>query len=248
MKIANIYPVANQELYKHEQFVMILAHLVKKDLYRAENFTEDQYIIMDNGLFEGEQVSTDVRDCIDLAIRSGIPVDEIIVPDAVNDAYQTIKLFEENKAAVIEFNEMYTFMVVAQAKDYEELEMMIDYFNNYAGRLNLCVGISKLATWDRGSDEAIRIYKKCKLPIHFLGIKKTFTELNDEVIKLIRSCDTSQLAFISKNRNLEELGGSVWHYIREGKDIDLEHDQLDTAHLARIKEIFKEEKGVSELL
>ena len=58
MQIANIYPVANQQLYKDEKYVMILAHLVKKGFYKPENFSEDQYIIMDNGLFEGEQVST----------------------------------------------------------------------------------------------------------------------------------------------------------------------------------------------
>ena len=58
MTIANIWPVANQHLYQEEDYVMILAHLVKKNLYSPSTFQDPaQHIIMDNGAFEGEQVS-----------------------------------------------------------------------------------------------------------------------------------------------------------------------------------------------
>lgn len=58
MKLANIYPIANQRNYEGESYVMILAHLVKEGLYNPDVFCDKQYIIMDNGLYEGAQVST----------------------------------------------------------------------------------------------------------------------------------------------------------------------------------------------
>ena len=51
MKIANIWPVYNQEMYAEEEYVMILAHLLKKGLYKPNCFSASSYIIMDNGLF-----------------------------------------------------------------------------------------------------------------------------------------------------------------------------------------------------
>ena len=235
MKIANIYPVANQLLYKDEEYVMILAHIVKERKYSAENFNyEWQYVIMDNGLFENAQLSTSLQDCIDLAQTSGIRINEIIIPDAINDAAKTIELFLENLDTVMHYGDQYKFMFVAQARDERELEQMIDFINGYG--LNLSVGISKLCTFDRASDEAIRIYKKCKYPIHILGIKKTFAELDALAeVRQIRGCDTSQLAFMDKNKVLTSLSGNVHDYVRNGEDIDLIEDTCDNVNLIRLK-------------
>lgn len=235
MRIANIYPVANQVLYRDEPYTMILAHLVKANKYRRENFImAGQYIIMDNGLFEKSQVSTSLLDCIAIAERSGIPVDEIIIPDAVNDPVRTIELFLENLDIVASHDERYRFMFVAQANDEYELEQMIDFINRY--NLKLSVGISKLCPFDRASDEAIRIYKKCKHPIHILGIKKTFAELDALAeVRQIRGCDTSQLAFMDKNHVSVEIPEDVHDYARVGTDIDLAVDVCDNANLIRLK-------------
>ena len=236
MKIANIYPVANQLLYKDETYVMILAHLVKDNRYFKENFNfADQYVIMDNGLFEGAQVSTSLLDCILLAQRSGIAVAEIIIPDAVNDPGRTIELFLENLDTIRKYGDMYTFMFVAQANDEHELEQMIDFINRYD--LPLSVGISKLCPFDRASDEAIRIYRKCVHPIHILGIKKTFAELDALAdVKQIRGCDTSQLAFMDKNNvQTNETNCDVHNYYRKGEDIDLAKDVCNNVNLIRLK-------------
>lgn len=235
MKIANIYPVANQLLYKDETYVMILAHLVKDNRYVKENFNYAcQYVIMDNGLFEKAQVSTSLLDCIKLAERSGINVDEIIIPDAVNDPGRTIELFLENLDTIIEYG-AYKFMFVAQANDEHELEQMIDFINRY--NLNLSVGISKLCPFDRTSDKAIEVYKKCRHPIHILGIKKTFAELDALAdVKQIRGCDTSQLAFMDKNYVSVALSESDVHdYVRNGEDIDLAEDVCNNVNLIRLK-------------
>lgn len=235
MKIANIYPVANQLLYKDETYAMILAHLVKDNRYFKENLSvPGQYIIMDNGLFEKAQVSTSLLDCILLAQRSGIPVNEIIIPDAINDPARTIELFLENLDTVRKYDDEYKFMFVAQANDEHELEQMIDFINRY--NLNLSVGVSKLCPFDRASEEAIRIYKKCKYPIHILGIKKTFAELDALAeVKQIRGCDTSQLAFMDKNCVQTHLLDDVHDYSRSGEDIDLAKDVCDNTNLIRLK-------------
>lgn len=236
MKIANIYPVANQLLYKDETYVMILAHLVKAHRYHPENFNyASQYVIMDNGLFEKAQVSTSLLDCIHLAEDSGIDVNEIIIPDAVNDPARTIELFLENLDTVAEYSNRFKFMFVAQANDEHELEQMIDFINDYS--LNLSVGISKLCPFDRASDEALRIYKKCKHPIHILGIKSTFAELDALAdVKQIRGCDTSQLAFMDKN-NVQTFmtNCDVHNYYREGEDIDLDKDVCSNTNLIQLK-------------
>lgn len=235
MRIANIYPIANQLLYKDEEYVMILAHLVKENRYFKENFNQvGQYVIMDNGLFEKAQVSTRLLDCIQLAMKSGINVNEIIIPDAVNDSARTIELFLENLDTIIEYGDQFKFMFVAQANDEHELEQMIDFINRYD--LNLSVGISKLCPFDRASDEAIRIYKKCRYPIHILGVKKTFAELDELAeVKQIRGCDTSQLAFMDKNIEQLSLLDNVHSYVRDGADIDLATDVCSNVNLIRLK-------------
>ena len=67
MQICNIFPIKNQNMYKNEEYVMILAHLLRKGLYSPEHFKNAKWIIMDNGLFEGEQISSDLQDLVELA-------------------------------------------------------------------------------------------------------------------------------------------------------------------------------------
>ena len=64
--------------------------------------------------------------------------------------------------------------------------------------LRLSIGISKLSPIDRSARTCKMLYATSWLPIHFLGIKETFKEL-DGLKGLIRGCDTSQLAYIAKN-------------------------------------------------
>lgn len=252
MRIANIYPVSNQELYRDEKYVMILAHLVKKGFYKPENFTKDQYIIMDNGLFEGEQVSTNLQDLIDLAETSGLPIKEIIVPDVINDDEETKRLFKANLSTILKYRSKYTFMFVAQALTYSELRGNILFINQFADEhLKLSVGISKLSPLDRASMQAIQCYKHCKFPIHLLGIKDSFKELNRITsIENVRGCDTSQLAYIVKNEDASEI--NPWTYSRAKAEeryqrdpkqaaIDLEHDVLDSDALKDLRELFWED-------
>lgn len=238
MRLANIYPVANQELYREESVVMILAHLAKKGLYRSESFNPHAYTIMDNGLFEGEQVSTSLQACVDIAENSGVLVDEIIIPDTVNSLKETQELFIKNLPTIHKYNKKYVFMAVAQANNYAELRSMIHFYNAWAAHFRLTIGISKLAPFDRSSEEAIDIYRECMFPIHLLGLKDTFEEL-DPVRKIVRSCDTSQLAYIAKHENVSALTAQdIWKYTRDEKakaPIDLEHDKLNSEDLYELR-------------
>lgn len=236
MKIANIYPINNQTLYRDESYVMILAHLLKH--YKPENFSERQYIICDNGLYEEAQVSTDLEKLVQMIESYDIPVREIIVPDVVNDLGATIRLFEKNLETVKKYSHKYTFMFVAQSTTIDELRAAINYINSYED-LNLSIGISKLTPLDRASDEAIEIYKAAKHPIHFLGLKNSFNELV-KVKEIVRGCDSSQLAYIAKNEKTKPV--DMLNYERQGRredgrgiegiDIDLEHDNLSDYTLA----------------
>ena len=84
MELANIFPIKNQSFYKDESYVMLLAHLIDK--YDPQYFSENQYIILDNGLYEGAQVSTKLKDIIKIAEKSNLPISEIIIPDKFFDA------------------------------------------------------------------------------------------------------------------------------------------------------------------
>lgn len=231
MEICNIYPVANQQWYSLESYCMILAHLLKKGLYQKEYFRNDQYIIMDNGLYEGEQVSTNLTDLISLAYNSNIPIREIVVPDVLNDAKKNRSLFLK-QVDVMTFYTQYRYMFVAQSTTLKELEENIDFINKFHDQhpnIRLSVGISKLSPITRECFEACEIYKKCELPIHFLGIKKDIAEVN-LLQKIIRSCDTSQLCHNVKNATIHNVtdGWSIYRPRSEDDvNINLEKDVLN---------------------
>lgn len=235
--LANIYSIANQERYQDERYVMLLSHLIKE--YRPEYFNNhDCYILMDNSLYEQMQTTEDLQYFVDLAENSGININEIIVPDTMNDLDDTIRKFELNKSIIEKYKDKYNFMFVAQANTFEDLKRGINYINQYKEELpNLSVGFSKLTPLERNSDEAIAILKTCKYPIHCLGIKTTF----DEVTKLkgvVRGFDSSQLYYIVKNE--QDIPEDPLHYSRDGraadgrgtaKDIVLETDYVDPEKL-----------------
>ena len=231
MKICNVFPIKNQRFYKDEEYVMIPAHLL--NLYSPQYFHKDQFVILDNGFYEDARVSTDLRDLIKIAQESPIHINEIVIPGKFFDSKETIRLFEKNKETIKEYSDIYSFMFVTQSNNLEEFEEFITYINQYKGTLNLVVGIPKKAPYNRESGEAIEIYKKCKLPIHFLGLADN-SSLKDllKVEDIIRSCDTSQIATMVKNTSKNE---DILSYVRKQEDIpiDLLEDYVDEERLEK---------------
>lgn len=238
-KIANIFPVANQKFYKNETYIMILAHLLKDGLYDARYFNrEGQYVILDNGLFENSQVSNDLETYIQLAETCGININEIVIPDAMFNYKETIQLFEKNLETIKKWQHKYKFMFVAQALTYEEFKNIIEYINSQ--KYNLSIGIPKKCIIARDSAAAIELYKKCVHPIHLLGVKSSFSEILP-AYKYIRGCDTSQLAFIAKNVDSDNLRDiDVVNYVRDGVDIDLRNDKVNNYDLEKLLNMEKE--------
>lgn len=226
-EICNIYPIANQKWYAFEKYVMLLAHLWNE--YEPKWFNENQYIIMDNGLFEGKQISTDLNKLIEIAgtLRcKGIYVNEIVIPDAINDVKKTQQLFLDNLIFINAFKNDYKFMYVAQANNTKQLREQIKFIENMVIEFSLqnclVVGISKLTPLARDSYEVKTILDECSLPIHFLGLKIDFVEAY-RMSGTIRSVDTSQLCHNVKNNK------SIYHSrdIINDTPIDLEKDVLD---------------------
>lgn len=238
-KIANIFPIANQKFYKNETYIMILAHLLKDGLYDARYFNrEGQYVILDNGLFENSQVSNDLETYIQLAETCGININEIVIPDAMFNYKETIQLFEKNLETIKKWQHKYKFMFVAQALTYEEFKNIIEYINSQ--KYNLSIGIPKKCIIARDSAAAIELYKKCVHPIHLLGVKSSFSEILP-AYKYIRGCDTSQLAFIAKNVDSDNLRDiDVVNYVRDGADIDLRNDKVNNYDLEKLLNMEKE--------
>ena len=222
---------------------MILAHLLKEGLYDKKYFNKDsQYVILDNGLYEQSQVSNDLETYIQLAETCGINVNEIVIPDAMFNYEETIRLFEQNLETIKKWQHKYKFMFVAQAKSYAELHCDIKFINRMVvtypalqGRLVL--GISKLTPLDRASNEAITLYKQSLLPIHLLGLKDTFEEILPlRSLNCIRSCDTAQIASLS----LSGTFADVLKAKRE-QDIDLKLSICNDLHLSTNLETFRKQ-------
>lgn len=232
MKIANIYSLKSQSMYRHEDYVMLLAHLLDK--YDPNNFNEKQYVILDNGMFEKSMVSADLKQIIDLADNCAININEIIIPDVMHNKNETIKLFWENYKYIK--NSKYRFMLVAQHSDFEEFVEMVDFICSLPEDLPLCIGIPKLSCFRRSSKKAIKQYKRIKFPIHFLGIKSSFSEVLP-VLDIIRSCDSAQL-FIAAKYNilgmliLDNMETQLLQWRRpKHMVVDLEADELPEDHL-----------------
>lgn len=232
MQVCNIFPVKNQNMYEGEEYVMILAHLLRKGLYNPEHFKNAKWIIMDNGLFEGEQVSTDLRDLIALADEwraKGIHIDEIVIPDAMRDMAATKELYRQN-FNTIKANPEYMFQLVVQHNAPEEFHEMMLFAGKYWLN-NVTIGVPKLGVISRTSPEAIEEYKKALMPIHFLGLRETFEELA-AVKDIVRSCDSAQVAIATK---YHKDPASLFNWVRSKSEvIDLENDYIPEEQLKRM--------------
>ena len=223
MKICNIFTVQNQEQYKKENYAMILAHLLEKDLYKPENLFMCMHIIMDNGAYENSQVSKDINDLISLVSKRKVIVDEIVIPDVMGDYEKTKQLYKDNYKAMFSYRDDFQFMYVVHAETIEQLHEAIDMVNKEQ-YLRLVLGIPKHGKLNRTSNKFIKELQKCNVPIHFLGIKESFEELLP-VKNIIRSCDSIQLSYIARDCSVQQE--NLYKYQRTGNVIDLETDYIN---------------------
>lgn len=231
MKICNIFTIQNQEQYKKENYAMILAHLLEKDLYDPENLFACSHIIMDNGAYENSQVSKDINDLITLVGNHKVIVDEIVIPDVMGDYEKTKQLYKDNYETMLTYKDNFQFMYVVHAKTIEQLHEAIDMVNKEQC-LKLVLGIPKHGKLNRTSSKFIRELHMCNVPIHFLGIRESFEELLP-VKNIIRSCDSIQLSYIARDCNMQQE--SLYDYQRVGKVIDLETDYINDTKIDKAR-------------
>ena len=227
MKIFNIYSIENQSTYEKEDYVMILAHLLEKGLYNPEYFKHCVHVIMDNGVYESAQVSTDINHIIKLALDSNIIVDELIIPDIMNDYEATKALYKKNYMSMFCYRDDFKFMYVTHATNFGQLKDAIDMVNKEE-YLDLVLGIPKCCMLDRYSKEFIKILKTCKKPIHYLGLKSNYEELLP-VVNIIRSCDSSQLLYLTRDQSVNY--GRHTLLKRKQPAFDLEKDSVNQTKL-----------------
>lgn len=223
MKICNIFTVKNQEQYKKEDFGMILAHLLEKDLYDSNNLYMCRHMIMDNGAYENSQVSRNIIDLVNLVRKHKVIVDEIVIPDVIGDYEATKKLYKDNYNDMFAYRDDFQFMYVAHVNTIEQLREAI-YMVNHEKYLRLVLGIPKHCAINRTSNEFVNTLRMCEVPVHFLGIKESFEELLPAK-NVIRSCDSIQLSYIARDKSVQQK--DLYKYKRTGEIIDLENDYIN---------------------
>lgn len=237
MKIFNIFTVANQQQYRKEDFVMILAHIVEKGLYDAENLKTNIYTIMDNGVYEKARVSESLADLIALASKQEYNISEIVIPDVIGDYEATKQLYKDNYDVACLHKHNYCFMYVAQASNLDQLKDAIEMVNNEKN-LRLVLGIPKNSPFSRTSKETIEVLKTCKVPIHFLGIRENYKELLP-VKDIIRSCDSIQMSYVARDYSVQDK--NLIEKTRVGAPIDLIKDAVNDTKIDLTRVVINKE-------
>lgn len=185
MKVATILP---QNLLSHiseENYHMCLAHLLFKpgmeaytEFYKAQCAKEGSYVIMDNGLIEGDPQPIEVL--VEKALKVG--AHELILPDVFFDAAETVKAVEGAVKYILDNNVRINLMVVPQGETLTEwswcAQKLIDY--------NIeCVGVPKSLTGLLGRDGRLMAMMQLMLDMpsasaynfHLLGCYKSAIEI-----------------------------------------------------------------------
>lgn len=179
MKVATILPTAYLEMIRDDDYHMCLAHLIGNDpvytdFYKQIGKEDGKYLIMDNGVIEG--------DCrpIDEIVRKALSVqaDEIILPDVFRDTEATLKS-SYDALRYVRGNFPLRVMVVPQGNSLDEwlgcALAMIDWDID-------CIGIPKVLVHLAGRDGRLEALKMLGnrlrgLDIHLLGCWTTPLEI-----------------------------------------------------------------------
>lgn len=210
MKVATILPTKYLHLIKDDDYHMCLAHLIGKDkeyteFYKTMCADPDKYVIMDNGLIEGDP--RPIEELVEKALMIGAT--EIILPDVFKDTEATL----EAACYAMEYLEAYgrdlpfKVMAVPQGSTIEEwlycAEQMIEWDID-------CLGIPKVLVAINGRDGRLdalqRLGNKLRgLDIHLLGCWTNALELTliakaeyEGIIRPIRGVDSALAYYYTK--------------------------------------------------
>lgn len=213
MKAATIVPVEYLDLIRDEDYHMCLAHLIEKDaeytkFYAEIGRAEGKYLIMDNGVIEGNP--RPIEEIVRKAILVG--ADEIVLPDVFRDMNATLELsYEALQYVKMDFPNL-KVMAVPQGNSLNEwldcAMAMIDWDID-------CIGVPKVLVHLGGRDGRLEVLERLGnrlrgLEIHLLGCWQTPLEVllidkyvKEGLIRPVRGVD-SAIAYV---------------YAREGESI-----------------------------
>lgn len=190
MKVATILPQSYLRICEDEDYLMALAHLINKPgmeeytaFFKRKGLDENTYLIMDNGVIEG-----DPRPISELLAKAlDIHANELILPDCFRNSKETLRLVDEATMYLADHADAVGnmgFMAVPQGETMEQwlscATLLLDnpvvsclgipkVLVNIAGRDGRYVAIRKLV--DRVGDLGGR-------DIHLLGCWKTPLEVS----------------------------------------------------------------------
>lgn len=213
MKVAHIVPPAWISSFKkfRDGYGMALAHwaIASEEYGKALRIRHpDDYLILDNGAFEGQQV-----DMIGLKYALHLTgADEVVLPDVPGDGKATLELawdsYQQLKGKRV--------MFVPQGTTAAEWKRCLDaWMKQWPGEDFLSIGIPSLARAEggrqHGSKSDLLIHaNQFNLPIHLLGMTTPgyfFTDLLPLALKAnVRGVDTSTAFALGAKNILLDLG------------------------------------------
>ena len=231
MYLINIFPLGNLSMEYQQKMHMYLTHMVEKyPVYVEVAKNAPGYKILDNSLIElGGAVSVDRV----IAAAETIGADEIILPDVFQDGEATIEAVKE---ALDTIHEKYKYahvpfklMAVAQGKDLE------DWYNCYQFLKKTpeidVIGLPKVLAKMHPKGRPGVVEELCNVgskPHHLLGLWYSLSEFVDYrpgTLRLLRSCDTVQLAYLAK------YGLNSAAVRPDGFTVNLEKDTVDYSNI-----------------
>jgi hypothetical protein len=225
MKVATILPQTYLNVIEDDDYLMALAHLIDKpgmeqytEFFKRKAKQENTFIIMDNGLIEGDP--RPISELLNKAIDIG--ADELILPDVFRNSKATLYAVEEATmylaAHYTEFGEM-GFMAVPQGETLEQwLSCAVLLLENPAVS---CLGVPKVLVDIVGRDGRYIAIKQLMdrvgdlggRDLHLLGCWRTPLEVSI-IAKAIEQGDLpeirgvdSAIAYVAARSNLKLNAG-----------------------------------------
>lgn len=198
MNLAHIVPPQWEGTLFNRGYKMALAHWVLEYPTYVEALQESSaYILLDNGAFEGAQVS--VPDLVRAAQLIG--ADEVVLPDVRGDAKATL----QSSWAALGQVETQSVMFVPQGRVEEDRQACLDSWmsrwDEWRGTYDLTIGVTSLRGEGLSPQIGTRksfLLPNSRAPLHLLGLgdvhEFSYWELPAALSVGVRSIDTS-LAF-----------------------------------------------------
>jgi len=224
MKLATILPVAHQDLEAQNNYHMALAHLVPQSreyaFFFANHAAKGDYVIMDNGVVEGDRRSVSEL----VATAEMIDATEVILPDEIGDTEKTLEMGREALDLMVGRNLMAVPQGDLSIKWSQCLYEMLQWPVTTIGItkfIYLSTGMHRQDVLARFGQEIVDAGKQ----IHLLGSPDGADELRTASdTRLVRGADSGYPSFCA-------AGGAKVR--RDGRRPDTEVNWLDGSDIDR---------------